>query len=126
MAIKTDWFQTAADADVGSSGVDPFDPASSIPMGNAIHNLPMQPISLDMSLEQLEARAAILVKREGRFYDQGITCAIKDKPDMSCLACPFSKAEDSTNRKCGLCKVGREQDIVGTYMIAKRARSGGG
>jgi hypothetical protein len=124
VAIKTEWFQTAADADVGSP-VDPFDAASSIPMGNAIHDLPMQSISLDMPMDQLEARAAILVKREGRFYDQGITCAIKDLPDMSCLACPFSKADDPENRKCGLCKVGREQDIVGTYMIAKRARSGG-
>lgn len=67
----------------------------------------------------LEARLDSLLKWEERYFNNGITCAIKDRPDTSCHACPLYKGDDVDSPYRGLCRVGREQERVLTAMACR-------
>lgn len=77
------------------------------------------PIDLVGSFAKLNEELMALVKREERLYGQGVTCAIKDREDTTCWACPLFRGgmEDPLGY---LCTVGREQERVSTRMAVAR------
>jgi hypothetical protein len=72
------------------------------------------------SIEDLEARLRELLKREGNCFDAGITCALKDHPEMTCSACPFHEVGQDT-RKSALCRLSKEQERILSILTAKHA-----
>jgi hypothetical protein len=83
------------------------------------------PITLHADFAELNERLLGLVNTEGSLYNAGITCAIRDRTDSTCLACPISAHEEKTELGA-LCRCGREQERVATELAvareAKRAR----
>lgn len=81
-----------------------------------------KPIDLSDRRGSLQARLHELVKREGRLYNKGVTCAIRDTPNTCCAACPYSEALNKDSALGVLCRVGREQEQVATTLtgMAKR------
>lgn len=83
------------------------------------------PLSIETPIDELERLMGLLTRTERRLFDQGVTCPFKDRPEFSCLACPFSKAEDRENSpKRHLCRVGCDQERVATLLIAQHAQDG--
>lgn len=126
MAIKADWGAQAVVDELPtelqeSEKFDPFDAARSAwTMINALDKTqPVADITLETPVSVLRAMLSVSVKREARFDAAGITCALKDCGEVSCLACPFNKAADDDDPKQTLCKIGMEQDILATYLLAK-------
>jgi len=113
MAVRTNWHE---DADrTGSSVVDPFDLPSSAPVAVTA------PLSLDLPFDELERRIKMLLHREAFLCKEGLTCAIKDNPEGTCLGCPLNEV-GSDSAKGALCKIGCEQERVQTMMLAKHAQ----
>lgn len=112
MTVKTNWHEDAAT--VGPPGLDPFEMSSSGTMTAA-------PLSLDLSLDELSQRLRNLFRREGRLFDEGVVCAIKDNPEGTCLGCPLNEAK-ADSAKGALCTIGCEQERVQTMVLAKNAR----
>lgn len=88
------------------------------------------PISFDTPRVELQQRLGYLYKREGRLFNMGTTCPVKDNDETSCLACPFSQAEDPKDLRGHLCRVGIDQERVQTVLIAqveadRKSASGG-
>jgi len=83
------------------------------------------PITLHADFAELNERLIGLVNTESGLYNAGITCAIRDRQDTTCLACPISAHEEKTEL-AALCRCGREQERVSTELAvareAKRAR----
>lgn len=63
-----------------------------------------------------EQRLAQVIEIEGRVRDDGITCAVRERPDTSCSACPFSRHEQPDSRLHRLCLVGREKERLISYL----------
>lgn len=63
-----------------------------------------------------------LLRQEGELFEQGVTCPIKDMTDATCLACPMKRDHGTPEGK--LCRVGQEQERVGTVALAKRHLGG--
>ncbi len=105
--MKADWFtdQSAADA------LDPFADAP-LPFGSTV-------ISLDSPVAELDSRISDLLTREGRLFDMGITCDLRDATESTCLACPVSKLGDPDSPLSALCRIGQEQERVITMRLAK-------
>lgn len=130
MSIKADWGQSTlegcADED-GSSPksaaplFDPFDAAvSAASMLNSIENsMPVASVSLDTPVDELQRMLSVSIKREGRFDAVGITCALKDMPGSSCVACPLNRSRNDDDPKQALCRIGMEQEILSTYLLAQ-------
>lgn len=70
----------------------------------------------------LELRVSELLRREGNLHEREITCALKDRRDMSCHACPISKAHDREAPMGMLCRLGREQENVLAELVVLRCR----
>ena len=70
----------------------------------------------------LELRLTELLMREGHLFERGVTCAIKDKRDTCCHACPVSKAHDPNEALSALCRIGREQERVCTELAVLMCR----
>lgn len=104
------WF---VDAEVDVSAPDPF-------------AAPVQERGTRIDLREptaaLELRLAELIAREGRLFNAGITCAIKDRVDTCCSACPVCVAHLREERLSTLCRVGREQEAVCTELAVIRCR----
>lgn len=75
-----------------------------------------QRIDLRDPRETLRMRLKELLRRENNSFNRGLTCAIKDRPDSCCHACPVSKAADPDDPLSILCRVGREQEAVLTEL----------
>lgn len=52
--------------------------------------------------------------RESALLEDGVTCAIKDRADTSCHACPLYRDDDSSLAQ--LCAIGREQERLCTEI----------
>lgn len=78
-------------------------------------------IDLTAPREELEAHLSELVRREGVLFNSGITCAIKDRPDTTCHACPLFTT-DPNEARFGLCKVGREQERTCTALAVEASQ----
>lgn len=107
MALKADWFAEQVPQDLS----DPFADAP-LPFGSTV-------ISLDSSTAELNARLRDLIKREGRLFNMGITCDLRDCSESTCLACPVSKLGDPDSPLSALCRIGQEQERVTTTLLAK-------
>lgn len=76
-------------------------------------------IDLTDASERLHARLRILCQREARIAELGITCAIKERPDTACSACPVCQANNPESPISLLCRTGREQEAVCTELAAR-------
>lgn len=79
-------------------------------------------LPIEIGDEEARVSQAIVrsLEREGRLADQGITCAIKDRPDTTCWACPVYKPPSSPHPISVLCRLGREQDRLVTRAVQLR------
>lgn len=80
-----------------------------------------QPIDL-RGEPRLNRRLVELATEEGRLWARGVRCAIKDRPDTTCSACPLY-ALDADDPRTQLCAVGVEQERVLTTIAVERARA---
>lgn len=101
---------------------DPFAATDCVVMAPTSNNGWGQRVSVETPIDELRARLVGLVKREGRLDAMGVKCPLKDNPEMSCLACPFSKAEQpELEGECQLCRIGVGQEHISTLILAKQA-----
>lgn len=72
-----------------------------------------QGLPIDLSADEpvLQEKLIELVNSEGALAERGVTCALKNRPDSTCNACPISQHEGS-GEMATLCKVGRKQEQV--------------
>lgn len=70
---------------------------------------------------KLNERLVELVGAEGALADRGVTCAIKDRADTTCSACPIA-CVDEIEPIAALCRVGKEQERVLTLLAVHQAR----
>lgn len=117
--MKADWHFGSID-NPPSSGVDPFESASSGPIVIGERPSWSAPVSIDTDSAELQNRLCVSLRREARLFDGGITCEFKEMPDFSCLACPFSEADDEESKKCALCRIGSDQEVISTLLLAKQ------
>lgn len=90
-------------------------------MLNAIQStMPVAQVSLDTPVERLEQMLAHSIEREGRYFKAGITCDLKDCDEHACLACPFNKSTDDDHPRQHLCRLGMEQEVLSTYILAQQ------
>jgi hypothetical protein len=111
MGIGANWFTDGATAVASDDAPDPF--AESASTRPTI-------VSIDASEDELVDRLSSLLRREGRLFELGITCPLKENGDCHCSVCPISQHEDPEARLHRLCQVGREQELVETTILAKR------
>jgi hypothetical protein len=81
-----------------------------------------QPIDLQTGEPRVNRRLVELLTEEGQLYDRGVTCAIKDRPDTACSACPAFQFEGE-GRLSRLCAVGIEQERLLTTLAVQRVRA---
>lgn len=79
------------------------------------------PVSVETDTADLQRLLSQLTRTEARYFNEGVTCPLKDHGEFSCLACPFSKAEESDSVKQGLCRAGCDQERIATLLIAQHS-----
>jgi hypothetical protein len=126
VSIEANWGLQALEASADPQ-VDPFESASFAFMAG-VDGQPdwMFPISTEDAPEELQRLLGIVVRSEGRLGSIGVTCAIKDSPETTCLACPLSQANNPKSPKCQLCRAGCEQERLSTLLLAQGAAPDGG
>jgi hypothetical protein len=111
VSTRANW-HTADLADINEE-VDPF-------------SVPIEEVGLRIDLRdeagRLQARLATLLDQETNLLHCGIRCAIKDRENTCCHACPISKAGLSDDPLSALCRLGREQERVVTDLAVQRLR----
>lgn len=115
MSVRANWFVGLDDEPVTAV------PASLPPAEERVEDVGVpfdlrQPDSLMVEIDRL-------IAQESALYNQGITCAVKDRPDTSCSACAFAHHEDGGHPLQPLCHVGREQERVLTHYAHLKLRS---
>jgi hypothetical protein len=78
------------------------------------------PIDLTTTVARLTDELLKTGKKEGYLDSCGITCAIKDRPDTSCWACPLYAGDVPDDPRGSLCIVGREQERITTRLVVAR------
>lgn len=110
MIAQSNWFVERVDA---ADDADPF-------------AVPVEEVGKRIDLRDpgagLDLRLAELVHREARLFNAGITCAIKERPDTTCHACPISQAHDPGSALGALCRLGRQQECVCTELAVLRCQ----
>lgn len=81
-------------------------------------------INLD-GAPRLNEELAALVAEECTLYEQGVTCAIKDRSDTTCSACPIRNT-DPEHPLARLCQIGCDQERVLTSLAVHREGPDGG
>lgn len=71
---------------------------------------------------RLHVRLEELLQHEATLYSRGVACAIKERSDSTCHACPVSHANDHGHELSTLCRVGREQETVLTELAVLACR----
>lgn len=119
MSVRADWgTQGLLEAD---AGVDPFQTTDFKVMQPASDTWGQQLVGLETPMDELRGRLSGLGKREAALFAKGVTCPLKDLSEMSCLACPFSKAESpDLEAECQLCRIGVGQERLSTLILAKQ------
>lgn len=107
MGVQANWF--LGDLDV-AEGPDPLGPAQT-----RIEEVGT-PIDLDGGQAALNTRLLALLEREGRLFDSGLVCAVKDNPQGCCSACPI-RHRDELDQMTALCTIGVEQERVITLSV---------
>lgn len=79
-------------------------------------------IDLSGPTARLDIRLKELLYREGNLDELGITCDLKNKPDVLCSVCPVSRAGDENAPLGALCRVGREQESICTQLAVEGSR----
>lgn len=106
MATKANW-HTDELAELAEWSEDPFEqPIEEVGT----------PIDLGDSQARLNVELVELLRRETNLDRVGITCAIKDRADTTCHACPVSEASRNVKPLGALCRLGREQERVLTEL----------
>lgn len=82
-------------------------------------NMPVADVSITTEPAELRRMMGISLKREARLDAAGITCDLKECQEYTCLACPFNGCHDDENPKQTLCRIGMEQDILSTLLLAQ-------
>lgn len=72
--------------------------------------------------QQLNERLIALVNAESDLFNQGISCAIRDRPDTTCCSCPVAGVNAELRN---LCDVGQEQERTLTAIAVQRLQSDG-
>lgn len=72
------------------------------------------PVLLTGPLAGLNEQLVGTLARESALLEDGVTCAIKDRVDTSCHACPLYR--DDSSPLAQLCAVGREQERLCTEI----------
>lgn len=111
-SVKTDWGLAPGSATSG----DPFRDAGPVEQMGL-------PIDLSRDEPTLHARLIDLLESEGALAARGITCALKERDDSCCSACPISQDEDPHAKLAKLCAVGKEQERVLMRLLVTRAAS---
>jgi hypothetical protein len=107
MSVQANWFRN----DVSLIEEDPFDDG---PASGTV-------IDLTGSEAQLAEQVADLLKREGRLWNQGVRCAIKQETEnVCCSVCPLSQHANPDSDLHPLCKIGREQERTLTQLAVLR------
>jgi hypothetical protein len=75
------------------------------------------PVLLAGPLAELNKQLIGTLSRENALHEQGVTCAIKDRADTSCHACPLYRDDDSALAQ--LCGIGREQERLCTELAVR-------
>jgi hypothetical protein len=102
------------------AGVDPFQATDFKVMEPVVDSWGQQLVGIETPIDVLQARLSGLIRREGALFEKGVTCSLKDNPEMSCIACPFSKAESpELEGECQLCRIGVGQERLSTLILAK-------
>lgn len=110
MATKANW-HTAELAELAEWDEDPFEqPIEEVG----------EVIDLGSGEARLHVELAELIRGEGNLDRVGITCAIKDRADTTCHACPVSEAARRDKPLGVLCRLGREQERVLTELAVHR------
>lgn len=112
MSVRANWFAPSVEGDLS----DPFAPAPPRPVQVA-----GTPIDLSAERAELQQQVVDLVNEEARLFNMGVTCAIRDRQDTSCNACPVSQHAVSTPMSA-LCRVGRELEVVITTLAANHGQ----
>lgn len=73
-----------------------------------------KPIDLTGDTAQLSAQLVVLGDRERILFEQGLECAVKDRSDTSCSACPVR------GRHGALCALGVEEEQIATQIALLR------
>lgn len=100
--------------------VDELDVATDDPFADDVEHVGV-PIRIDGRRVSLDERLLELIRAEGRLFDAGVTCAIRDRDDTCCNACPVHHADA---RVAPLCDVGREIERACTELTARSLGSG--
>lgn len=79
------------------------------PFADAVYSVGLD-ISLNSSLEELEAALRTTVEREGRMWESGLTCELKDS-GQDCRACPLATL-DLQDVRARLCRLGKDQQAI--------------
>lgn len=90
------------------------------PLIDPTYSAPLPPIDLATPTPQLREHLGSLVNQEASLFNEGVTCAIRDRDESTCLACPVSASNDYSNPMGKLCRVGQEQERVLTVLVAQR------
>lgn len=113
MAVRANWH---IDLPEGYAPGDPFTQQLSIGEVG-------QPIELTAGQAKLNEKLIALVNDEGLLFEQGVECDLKQRPDVTCSACPV-KVVDSADPLSRLCSLGSEQERVLTSLVVERERRG--
>lgn len=57
------------------------------------------------------------VELEGRLYDKGVTCELKDS-GQDCLTCPMYAGDRPEEDREPLCRLGRDQRVIEEHLAA--------
>lgn len=82
-----------------------------------------KPIDLAGPTARLDVRLEELLRREAELDTLGVSCSLKERPDVVCTLCPISEAENDSPLG-GLCRVAREQEAVCTQLAVQRHAEG--
>lgn len=93
--VRTEWHL----AELASSDPDPF--------SEVVYSAGIS-FDLNASEDELVRVWGRLLKREGRLYQKGTQCELKQERGMDCLRCPQATL-DPTEARSVLCRLGKDQ-----------------
>lgn len=79
------------------------------PFASAVYSAGLD-ISLDSTLEELESALRTTLDREGRMWETGLTCEMKDK-GQDCRTCLLATV-DLQDVRARLCRLGKDQQAI--------------
>lgn len=109
MSVKSEWRLN----ELLSVDDDPFD---KVILTTGLH------VDLSGSEEEIFTGIKRSLKLEGRLFNDGVTCELKDG-GQDCLECPLYVADRAEEPRAPLCRLGRDQrllEVCHGELVAKR------